>query len=217
MKYTPIFAVVFLVAAIFASCKKDNVKSRETVLYEADFSSEDGHWSVGALGSAGAMATISNGYYTLVAGSQGRDVWTWAVFSGVDGGTAVEASVKLSTTGSSSDGSGGLIWGSKENNNSNVRYYFGISYDGYYTIWGYPNGTDKPFVVYKDWVSNSAIRNSDFNTLRITLVNGSLHFYINTQEVFNMPSTGGSLDKSGFAVSKNSTLQADYFKAVKLD
>lgn len=211
--------IPFLILIAVAACKKKEVSKKETPLYETDFGTDDGHWATGSLGNAGASATIGNGYYTLAGGSGGREVWTGQIFSGITGGTALEASVKLSTNGGTNDGAGGLIWGlkKKDDNNLYTAFYFEISYDGYYIVWGYPNGSEKPYILYKDWVLNGAIRNGQLNKLRITLVNNELRFYINDRELFSMPSPGNAtLDQPGFKIRKYSTMQVDYFKALQL-
>ncbi|WP_300596696.1 hypothetical protein [Niabella sp.] len=211
--------IPLLTLVAVASCKKNDVSKKETVLYETDFSNDDGHWPTGNLGSSGASATIGNGYYTMVGGNGGREVWTGQIFSGTTGGMALEASVKLSSNSGANNGEGGLIWGLRKNSSTDVYtgFYFEISYDGYYSIWGYPDGSEKPYVLYKDWVLNSAIRNNQFNKLRIVLKNNELRFYVNDKELFAMPSPGnGTLDQPGFKIRKYSTMQVDYFKAVQL-
>ncbi|MCF3111532.1 hypothetical protein LL912_22285 [Niabella sp. CC-SYL272] len=211
--------ILLLTLVVLAGCKKKEVSKKEIPLYETDFSTDDGHWTTGNLGTAGASAAVSNGYYVLKGGSGGREVWTGKIFSGTTGGAALEASVKLSTNGGANDGAGGLIWGlkKKDDNDLYTSFYFEISYDGYYTVWGYPNGSEKPYVIYRDWVLNGVIRENELNKLRITLVNNELRFYINDRELFAMPSPGNStLDQPGFKIRKYSTMQVDYFKALQL-
>lgn len=209
--------VLFAFIALFvvlASCKKSDVKNKETVLYEADFSNDDSHWCTGTSNN-GASASINNGYYTFKCGSAGgHDVWLSPLFTGVTSNTAVETSIKLSSTGGENYGNGGLLWNEDGQGPSDyISYYFLISYNGYFTVFGYPDGVNG--TTYIDWTLSSAIQNSQFNTLRIALVSGTLHFYINNTEVYHMQAIKTTLDRVGLSALKSTTMQVDYFKAVR--
>ncbi len=55
-------------------------------------------------------------------------------------------------------------------------YAFNYVNGGYYSIWRYSSGVERPVV---GWTYSSAIIPSDYNTLRVTWVNGVMNFYIN--------------------------------------
>ncbi|MBZ4188356.1 hypothetical protein [Niabella beijingensis] len=218
MKQSIFFSSLLLVMTLAACSKKKDAPASEVVLYETDFSTDDGHWSLGALGNNGATASIKNGYYNLEGVSEGHDVWTGSVFSQNEKGTAVEAHIKVTSTNGTKYGTGALSWGARESaNNEYFNFYFVISFDGYFTVGGYPNGMSRPYVTYKDWTLNSAVKRNQFNKLRITLAEGLLHFYCNGTELYSMSSTTDhTLDHVGVSVGNYSLLQADDFKAVEL-
>ncbi|GAB3428933.1 hypothetical protein [Niabella aquatica] len=214
-KFYTVFLIVFIIAA-FSACKKDNPGTKETIVYETGFSTDDGHWYTGTT-STNAVISIDNGYYIFKSGSAGGwDTWLNSVFNNNVSNSGIEASFKVATTGQPGWGNGGLLWNILKSANSDtyVSYYFHISHNGYYTIYGFPDGTTKKTFV--DWTLNSVIKSEQFNTLKIILKNSKLHFYINNSEVYNMETISGfaNLDKVGLGVSKYTNMQVDYFKAI---
>ncbi|MGC4231935.1 MAG: hypothetical protein QM594_02905 [Niabella sp.] len=207
--------LIALIVATFISCKKDDVKSKQTVVYETDFSSDDGHWYRGTT-SNNTVISINNGYYTFNSGAAGGwAAWLTPVFNSAIGNAGIEASVKLATTGPATWGNGALLWNVRGSNNTGdfTAKTFYISHNGYYTIAAlYEDGSRETFV---DWTLNSSIKQGQFNILKILSKNDKLHFYINNQEVYNMNDASGfvTLDKVGLEVSKYTNMQVDYFKA----
>ncbi|GAP17218.1 S8 family peptidase [Levilinea saccharolytica] len=55
-------------------------------------------------------------------------------------------------------------------------YAFNYVNGGYYSIWRYASGAERPVV---GWTYSSAINPTGYNTLRVTWVNGVMNFYIN--------------------------------------
>lgn len=211
-----------LLVTSLVSCKKDDVKPQETVLYETNFDSDDGKWALENPFGDGT-ATIGGGYYTINGKTTGMGVYTSSIFyNNAKPRTAIETSIKLTSTGPSTAGTGGLLWGQDTKETASptddIVFYFLISYDGQYTISGFPNDSNHPLVNYKDWQNSSAVRNSQFNKLRIALIDNVLHFYINETEVHSMPSpiANGTLDQAGVSALKYSIAQFDYFKATEL-
>ena len=80
----------------------------------------------------------------------------------------------------------GILWGySKKDSDQN---YFIVSADGNYYISNttQAKGTEKKGV--REWVKSSAIKPlSQENLLKVEQVSGTLHFYINEEEVFSTP------------------------------
>ncbi|ANH81979.1 hypothetical protein A8C56_14270 [Niabella ginsenosidivorans] len=212
-----IFFFLLLTVIVFTACKKSDVKPKETVLYETDFSSNDGKWGTGTP-SNGIVLSISDGYYTFRNSSTGS-YGSWLenpVFTGTPARSAIEASIKTAQTGNDGWGSGGLLWNLKKiSNNNYYEFGFVISYNGKFEIYGYPNGDQDSYTEYVSWTLSSAIKTDSFNKLRITLTTGTLHFFINDKEVHSMPATSeGALDLAGFIADRGTTLQMDYFRAV---
>lgn len=54
------------------------------------------------------------------------------------------------------------------------------------------------------------------NVLRITLVDGTLHFIINGSEVYSMKQAASGLDVPGVTAEGQSTIKVDYFKALQI-
>lgn len=212
----PILLAVFSLLILSSSCsKKDKVDTpKATIIYQTNFDSDDGQWSIGNF-DKGNSAEIKGGYYQLLSGSIGQDYWIPSIFTGTVAATAIETSFKLTSKGDEYDGNGGLIWGYNEAHKT--RFYFSLSSNGQYSIYGYPDGTDKSMKVYKDWTLNSAVKKDQFNQVRIELINAMLHFYINDTEVYKMTAnSSGTLDQTGLTIYSNSAMQVDYFKAAEL-
>lgn len=213
-KYSTFLALFFL--SFFVSCKKDGVGSKkETVLYETDFSSDDGKWFKES--NQYGTSSINNGYYSLISSAtQGFYNTLNPIFNSNNLNVAVETSVKLTTNGATKYGNGGLVWGYRENS-SGKRFNFQIAHNGYYVIYGYPNGDNDNYVDYVSWKLSSSVKQNQFNKLRIELREGTLYFFINSSEVYSMPAPDNEgLDNLGLVVQSSSTLQADYFKVVEL-
>ena len=217
MHRSKIFAIICSGIITLASCsKKDDPKPKETVLYETDFSSNDGNWRTGSFLSGTVSASIENGYYTMRNNStQYYYFATSRIFSGITSTTAIETSMKVTGIGAGvTNPSAALIWNFNTTDESD--FTFGFSGYGQFTIQGLPDGNNN--VVYKDWALHSAVRKNDFNTLRIELKNNMLYFFINGTEVYSMkPVNGNTLDQVGFEVPRQRALQVDYIKAVRID
>lgn len=199
---------------VLSSCKKDDAgRTKETVVYETDFSEDDGKWYVGNT-AAGVRISIEDGYYRFKAGAGGGwMVWTGNVFTDAGKGGYVEASVKLSPNGNNDYGFGGLIWGMVPSDADANEFRFDISYNGYYRILGFPDGEQ---MEYKPWTTLNTIRNNQFNTLKIQLKNQQIYFYINDREVHSMPAgRWNTLDRLGCVVARNSNMEVDGFRAVE--
>jgi len=211
--YQKMLLAVLTVFVLLSSCKKSDVSKKDTLLYETDFSSDDGNWPVVTSGSY--PTSIRNGYYQMTNNSsQGiHFYWTRALFSGITHTTAIEASIKVFPVNGNDYGTGGLMW--NENQQDNTQFFFVISSSGEFAIYGYPEA-DGEFVMYKDWALHSKIRKDQFNKLRVELRQEIFHFFINDTEVYKMEAVNDrSLDQSGFGIAKGSSLQADYFKALE--
>ncbi|MBZ4187502.1 hypothetical protein [Niabella beijingensis] len=195
------------------SCRKDDVKPRETVLYETDFSSDDGQWPTGTL-ATGVSADIQNNYYQITSRNTSYYVYASSRFNGVSGNTAIEASVSVSAIGNPATlYPGGLAW--NINPSRNLVFMFGIYPDGQFAIGGWPDANG--FVSYKDPTTSTAIRTGGFNTLRIELRNKRLYFFINGTQVHDMsPVNDSSLDLPGLILGgPDLSMRTDHFKAVQ--
>ena len=215
MKNYPVLTIAFLIIA-FSSCKKDDVKSRENVLYETQFSSDDGRWNLDGL--PGVAVSMNNGYYNIQSSpsSNGLDTYlSGNVFTTGQKNAAAEISLKVNRYQTTSNGGAGLIWSKSGSGDTRIIYYFVISPIGGYMIYGYPNGFDKPYVIYVNWTTNSIASAGNFNKLRVELKDGQYHFVLNGREVYNMQAgNGATLDVMGLVAWEGVDVQVDYFKAV---
>lgn len=200
---------------MLASCSKDEVNpaENEQVLFETDFSKDDGMLWVGT--EEVVSASIEDGNYNFINEHASRSHWSAfsQTFSDAYTSTAIETRVNLSSTDDEEPGAGGLFWNRNMENASD--FAFMINNVGQFTIGGYPDGTT--YTVYQDWTSHTAVHSNAFNVLRIESRDNEFHFFINGTEVYSMQAVNSaSLDRFGFLVSYKSALQADYFKAVAL-
>ncbi|HEY8957342.1 hypothetical protein [Chitinophaga sp.] len=211
--------VTTLLLVIMSACKKDDIKPREVILYETDFSrnNDTAQWKTGAMGT-GLSGTLQGGYYEFRnASAKHYIVGPLNLFDGLSGSNmAVEASVKISYVLSTqpSEAWGGLVW--NNNLDNNTAFYFEITTAGGYVIWGHPDASGD-YVLYKDHTKSTTIRPGQFNVLRIELRNRQLHFFINGTEVYSMEVVNeNTLKHAGLGAYPQSNLQADYFKTVQL-
>lgn len=111
-KYTVVITLLLVGGSMF-SCKKDkeNINPQETVLYETDFSNNDGKWAVGSKPD-GIATSYENGYYVVKGGTDRSCTGslTQDIFSGTTGDVAMEAAVRPAYYNNSQAGVGGLAW-----------------------------------------------------------------------------------------------------------
>jgi hypothetical protein len=219
MKSIISIAGLTLLLAVMGACKKDDVKPREVTLYETDFSQNDdrGQWQTGTL-ATGLTGMLQGGYYQFRNTSAKHYITGDPdFFDSLHGSNmAVEAGVKISyvSSGQPSEAMGGIFWNHKLNNNT--AFYFEITTDGQYFIWGHSDASGN-YTIYKNYTKSAAIRPGQFNVLRVELINRRLHFFINGTEVHSMEVVNeNTLTDAGLAVFGESNLQADYFKTVQL-
>lgn len=202
-----------LLLIVLASCsKKDHPTSpSQKVLYQNNFDKDDGNWSLDDYDSI--TVSLNAGHYQID-NKKYQYLWeelTNPVFDTLENNIALETSFTMANEGNPDFGGGGLMWNCDV---GDVAYFFDIYTDGYYEIFGYPDG-----VTYKQYASEEAIdlvKVGGPNTLRIELTDGTLHFLINGREVFSMASTSSGLDGTGIATEGQSLLKVDYFKALQL-
>src|SRR5262249_6691371 len=142
MKKTDLLTVCISATLLaLGSCKKDNNNNKpsENVVYSNDFSSDDKNWPIGAQGDS-LKAAVNGGYYQLTnKTSTANYFYGPPLFPGSTGSNrAIESSVKVTATTTTATGYGGLVWGFKTSDHS--KFVFGIYTDGYFDVWGYPDG-----------------------------------------------------------------------------
>jgi hypothetical protein len=133
------------------------------------------------------------------------------VFDILDDHIALEMRFSMTKDPEAAYGGGGLLWNAST---GNVAYFFDIYTDGYYEIFGYPDGQ-----TYKEYASDDTsklIKLDGENVLRIMLVNQTLYFILNGSEIYSMKEVGPGLDDPGIATEGQSTIKVDYFKALQL-
>lgn len=207
--------LVYLLAlsAFVASCSKNDHNSapKEKVLYQNNFDEDDGNWSLDDYDSI--TVSLSGGYYQI-ANHRYNYLWeelTNPVFDSLDNQIALEMSFSMQADTGADYGGGGLMWNC---DTSDIAYFFDIYTDGYYEIFGYPDGQ-----TYKQYATDDAsnlIKPGGNNMLRITLTDNMLHFIINGTEIYQMAATGSGLDGPGIATEGQSAIKVDYFKAIQL-
>lgn len=212
------------------SCSKNNTvpTPKETVLYQTDFSSNDGRWVVGTFNWGGA-AYYQNGNYFV----EGSQVGTYAyikvtaaaftcscisnVFNGSSGDIAVEASINMS----SAPAGAGLIWNFQSSGQSTSFYAFEINTKGQWGIYQYQlvDATIIPnkysITTLASGSANNAIQQNQFNKLQIKQNNGQLQFSVNGTQLIAMNANSNSLDQVGLFADVVSILQANSFQAVE--
>lgn len=213
-------AFLFLISVGFLlqSCSKDDDSvslPKETILYQTDFSKDDGQWWVDNDGVG--SGSYNNGQYWLASSSSQVYYTTLGnVFSTTTGTTAVEASIKLEYLNNKTDyGFGGIMFNYKKNGSNYSYMIWNTSYNGYWKLARYNSASG--YTDYVDWTLNNAIRQNDFNKLRIEHTADKIRFYINGSEIYSMATTNGpTLDQVGLSINSYSRIKADYFKAVEL-
>lgn len=215
MKTVKITLVCMLAPALFllASCSKnhDNPSPKEKVVYQDTFDKDDGNWSLDSYDSI--AVSLTGGYYQIV-NHKYQYLWeelTNPVFDTLTDHVGLEMSFSMKADPNVDYGGGGLMWNCSD---PDIAYFFDIYTDGYYEIFGYPDGQ-----TYKQYATDDAgklVKPDGMNVLRIELTDGVLHFFINGTEIYHMNATGDGLDAPGIATEGQSTIRVDYFKAVQL-
>lgn len=218
---------LFVIAGMFSCSKSNDVKAskgtitpKETILYQTNFSNDDGKWVVGDI-SKGGSTYYQNGNYVVVGGND-INTFTYSYtdnfFANSSGNIAIQASIKAISTFGANHGNAGLIWDFRSSGPGNASYYvFEINYSGLWGIYQYQltnNATNQwAITTVAAMVANSAVKPNDFNTLQIKQSNGQLQFSINNTQVYKMNETGGDLDQAGLFADVSSKLQANLFEA----
>ena len=206
------FVYLALVVLVAASCSKKDSSPKEKVLYQTSFDKDDGYWSLDSYDSI--TVSITGGNYQIE-NHKYNYLWeelTQPVFDTLDDHIAIEMRFSMTRDPEANYGGGGLLWNTSDG--GNVAYFFDIYTDGYYDIFGYPDGQ-----TFKEYASEDAgklVKTDGENVLRITLVDGTLHFIINGSEVYSMKQTASGLDVPGVAAEGQSTVKVDYFKALQI-
>lgn len=218
-KHSLILAALAGILFWASSCKKEKLNGpKETVMYETDFSSDDGKWNLSPFPNV--SLSINNGYLNITSNtsSNGIDMYAGSFFSASQNNTAIEISLKVERNNTSDNNAAGLIWNKSGSGDTRVTHYFGTSPIGGYLIYGYPNGMNNPSVDYVDWITNSLTKPGDFTKLRIELKDSYFHFLLNGTEVYKMKANAGeTLDVAGIFTWGGVKVQVDYFKAVSMD
>lgn len=219
-QYLPFALLAFLFFTGTFSCKKgDTVTPKETVLYQTNFSSNDGKWAVGQIPHGGSTY-YQNGNYIVVGGN---DINTFSysyianLFTGISGDIAIQASIKPVV--SSGKGQIGLLWDFQSEGGQNSSYYlFEISHGGQWGIFQYqltdPTNDLWTITTVVGWTVSSTMQADQFNNLQIKQSKGQLLFSINGAQVYKMNTTGSTLDQAGLFADVNSELEANLFEAV---
>ncbi|MDX2305656.1 MAG: caspase family protein [Microscillaceae bacterium] len=103
----------------------------------------------------------------------------------------------------------GLEWGG--NSLDNIFYEFWLRNDAYFSIDQF-NGTTGVFKDYVSWKQTPLIRISEYNTLRVLKIKQKLSFFINDQEVFQMPAVELNGYEIGFIAPPLSAIEVDYLR-----
>lgn len=202
-----------------SSCKKEDLNQpKETILYETDFSSDDGHWDLTPFPNVSHF--IDNGYLNIITdpSGDGIDMHLGNIFTSIHNHTAIETSLKVERSKTSENNAAGLIWNMSGSGANRTTYYFEISPIGGYLIYGYPNGMANSYTNYVDWTTNSLTNPGAFTKLRIELKDNHYHFYVNNTEVYSMEANEGeTLDICGIGTWEGVKVEVDYFKAVAIE
>jgi len=214
----PSLIIAFVIIA-FSSCKKDDVKPKETVLYETDFSSDDGKWRLYQEQGIGYFY-YQDGFYVVASTSTSLHCIQSEFFGGKKQNMAIEAAVVIAKgpthPGGNTIVTGGLVFGYKYTDDNNYHYnIMSISEKGVLSLAYFDKRTEQ----WTRYISDKDIKNTVYtdtpNKLRVELKNGMLYFYINGTEVHKMTDvTSGSLERPGFWVNGHTILLTNYFKAV---
>jgi hypothetical protein len=205
------FVYLALVVLVAVSCSRKDSSPKEKVLYQTGFDKDDGNWSVDDYDSI--TVSITGGNYQIE-NHKYNYLWeelTDPVFDTLDDHIALEMRFSMTRDPEANYGGGGLLWNAST---GNIAYFFDIYTDGYYEIFGYPDG--QTFQEYASEDAGKLVKTDGENVLRITLVDGTLHFIINGSEVYSMKQTGSGLDGPGIATEGQSTIKVDYFKALQI-
>jgi len=226
------FALIalLLVTGMFSCSKSSTVTPpKETVLYQTDFSSNDGRWVVGTISGGGATYYQNGNYfvvggigtYTYIKSNTGGATFTYScisnVFNGSSGNIAAEASIKMS----SAPNGAGMVWNFQSGGQNTSFYVFEINTSGQWGIYQYQlvNATTNPNIysitTITSGTANSIIQQNQFNKLQIAQNNGQLQFSVNGTQVSTMNATGNTLDQVGLFADVHSILQASSFEAVE--
>lgn len=206
-----LWPAVLLFSLCLASCSKSDDKPREKVLYQTSFDKDDGQWSIESYDSIDV--SLKGGFYQ-VTNSRSNYLFEEPVADIFDSGAdsiGIEAKIQVAKLGDAEFGGGGLMWGYGP---GEEVYFFNVYTDGYFEVFGYPDGSS--YESYESLSALDVIKPAGANLLRITLVDGDLHFLINGKEVFSMSSPTKGLDRSGISTESHTMLKADYFKAFRL-
>lgn len=212
------------------SCSKNGTLTtpKETVLYQTDFSSNDGRWVVGTISGGGATYYQNENYFV-----EGSQVGTYAyikvtsaaftyscisnVFNGSSGDIAIEASIKMS----SAPAGAGLIWNFQSGGQNISFYVFEINTSGQWGIYQYQlvDATTIPnkysITTLASGTAISAIQQNQFNKLQITQNKGQLQFLVNGTQLIEMNANSNTLDQVGLFADVKSILAANSFQAVE--
>jgi len=200
---------IFFLLLIGGSCKKNDTAPGEKIIYQTDFDTDDGFFYTGE--DATGAGVIQSGIYTMTnKKTQFVDFfYTSSLFNGINGNTAIEARIKPGA-----GTYGGLRWNDNSSAAGTTARTLEMKDNGIFAVGKYDaNGT---YVNISGDLFSSAIAKGDFNVLRVEQRNGTTHCLINGTEVYSMAANGDRLDVCGFLVGVNTTLQADYFRAIQL-
>lgn len=209
-------SLIFLygLVLLIQGCSKDDVASVEDqLIYETDFSNNDGSFWVGTEGKI-TIGIQDGSYYFLNNNTSGSFYVTLnALFANVQKEGALESSIQIKNTGGSNPGAGGIIFNRNRKNPSQVRFI--LNGLGMFKVDATSEGKDPE--LYQDWIEHPAIKKNQSNVFRVELRKDNYYFYINGKEVFTMGAKGAkNLDEVGYSVGYKTILQADYFKVTSL-
>ena len=217
-KYYPVLIIAFVIIA-FSSCTKEDVKPKETVVYQTDFSSNDGKWRIYE-GQGYGYFYYQGDFYVVASTSTSLYCVQSEFFGGTKQNMAIEASVVIAKgpthPGGNTIVTGGLIFGYEYADDNNYQYnIMSISEKGSLSLAYFDKRTEQWTRYIDDKDIKNIIHTDIPNKLRVELRNGMLYFYVNGTEVHKMTDvTSGSLEKPGFWVNGHTILLTNYFKVV---
>lgn len=205
------FVFLALLSLLYSCSKKDGSGPQDEPIYHENFDEGEstGFW-IGSRKEDSLTASLAGGYYQVSdEGVRLRILTLSPVFIVDTGNAAIETRVAVTPVDGNTESYAGIVWGFDPS--TRQSFTFGCYTDGYYDIWGYPNGNG--YKQIKEPEKNAAVQKNGFNTLRIEEKGNTLHFLINGKEVYSMKSNVPSLDQPGLMVDGKTKAKFDYFKA----
>lgn len=212
-KFNVALPLLLLFVLVSFSCSKKDIIT-EKIIYQDDFSSEDGIWWYGT--SDGITASLQNGKYFISYpgySTSAFNILAGNYFTNPEAkNIAIEASIKYTKPAGAPDKQYASLIFAGIDPNQNYMQLFSTD-NSSYLIW---SAYEDSFTTIKDWTQDNIMRTNDFNVYRVELKNGNLHYKINGKEVFKTATTITTLDRFGFSLEHYTIMEIDYIKAIEL-